>query len=260
MRSTHGNVSSANLERLESGKDFDESSGSFAACYRRARKARSDNLLRLSRVTHDPLSSAFAAIAIQRQIHPSFVSLTSLITAFGASATVISLANSHSTSWLPGLVAFVGWQLSYVLDCADGQVARATATVSDFGARLDLLIDIARDGSIVCALIAVITSRSEPPTVLLAACVSLWTLTLFVVAINRTGDVTVRPFDNTTRVAQIVRTTRDSGFLLPFIGGWLIVSPSTVLILVLGVSFVNASYLVALISRFTWLSIHTPNT
>jgi phosphatidylglycerophosphate synthase len=43
--------------------------------------------------------------------------------------------------WLEALALFVGLQLAYILDCADGVLARATGKTSSFGAMLDKLCD-----------------------------------------------------------------------------------------------------------------------
>jgi phosphatidylglycerophosphate synthase len=47
---------------------------------------------------------------------------------------------------------FVGLQLAYGLDCADGQVARATRTTSAGGAKLDLICDFLVQVSVLCVM------------------------------------------------------------------------------------------------------------
>ena len=58
-------------------------------------------------------------------------------------------------AWAVGLLALVGWQVAYALDCADGQLARVTGRTSAAGARLDVLCDVAAQIALVTALAAV---------------------------------------------------------------------------------------------------------
>jgi hypothetical protein len=80
----------------------------------------------------DPLGS-WAAVAIRFGIHPTIVTIANLGLALAASIFVITQADQLHPGWMPGLLALVLWQLSYILDCADGQVARATGKASLFG-------------------------------------------------------------------------------------------------------------------------------
>jgi phosphatidylglycerophosphate synthase len=203
---------------------------------------------------HDPLGSWAAAIAIRLGIHPSVVTLTGLVPAVTASVVVILTASHAEGVWLPGLLALVGWQLAYVLDCADGQVARATGKCSDSGARLDLLVDFTRESSIICALVAVIARWSDPPVVLLAVFSTLWLANLLVAVLARTND-TERQVAGRRGTNAVVGPVRDSGFLLPLVGGWLLISPRNVIIPVAAVTVMNAAFLLTGTARESWLSI-----
>ena len=75
----------------------------------------------------DPLGSWVAALAIRFHIHPTVVTTTGLGLAVIASTVVITQAQQLHPGWAPGLVAVLFWQLVYILDCADGQIARAAA-------------------------------------------------------------------------------------------------------------------------------------
>lgn len=50
------------------------------------------------------------------------------------------------------VIAFIMLQLAYAIDCADGQLARATSTKSAFGAWLDIAVDHARNVMITVAV------------------------------------------------------------------------------------------------------------
>jgi len=199
-----------------------------------------------------------AAVAIRLGIHPAAVSLANLVLALGASVAVIATAGQAQGFWFPGWVAFAGWQLAYVFDCADGQVARATGTRSDFGARLDVLVDFAVQSSIICALVTVMTRWSDPPVVLLAVSATLWFVNLFVGVLARTDGNVGHSFINRRGAIDVIKLARDTGFLLFLIGGWLLVSPRNVIIPVVAITVVNATFLLASIGREAWLSARRP--
>ena len=73
-----------------------------------------------------------------------------------------------SWAWPVGLLALLGWQFAYALDCADGQLARVTGQTSPAGARVDVLCDVAAQIALVAALAAVAEAQ-VPETPALAA-------------------------------------------------------------------------------------------
>ena len=83
------------------------------------------------------------------------------------SAAVVAAAHPVAAervpAWPVGLLALVGWQLAYALDCADGQLARVTGQTSPAGARVDVLCDVAAQIALVTALAAT-ASRPGPQT------------------------------------------------------------------------------------------------
>ncbi|MCA1703319.1 MAG: CDP-alcohol phosphatidyltransferase family protein [Actinobacteria bacterium] len=115
-------------------------SDSLGELYRVAREYRGNGELYTTRVS-DPLGSWVAAVAIRLHIHPTVVTLTDLGLAITASTVVITQADQLHPGWAPGLIALLFWQLVYILDCADGQIARATGKTSSFAARVDILVD-----------------------------------------------------------------------------------------------------------------------
>jgi len=115
--------------------------------YRRSRKERDD--FWTDRVSRPP-----AALLVwwvkDTALTPNQITFISLGVALGAAATFVAWPGRA------GLVAAgIGVQLSYVLDCADGQLARVRGTASAIGAQLDFLTDALKAP----ALLAAVTLR-----------------------------------------------------------------------------------------------------
>jgi phosphatidylglycerophosphate synthase len=85
------------------------------------------------------LGAVFAAAAFPAGISPNAVTLA------GFACMLLGCA----LYWNPEPVAWVAagiiWQIGFALDCADGQLARATGRTSKFGAWLDLACDHVRE-------------------------------------------------------------------------------------------------------------------
>ncbi|MGH3629445.1 MAG: CDP-alcohol phosphatidyltransferase family protein [Sciscionella sp.] len=203
----------------------------------------------------DPLGSWIAAIAIRFGIHPSIVTLADLFLALSAGTVVIAQVDHAHQLWLPGLVAFVLWQLAYVLDCADGQVARVTGKKSDFGARVDVLVDFLVQAAIICSLITVIARWSDAPVALLAACAALWPVNLLIGVLARTDGNIGHSFTRKAGIFAVVKLTRDTGFILFATGVWLLIAPRSVIFLVVAIAVFNAFFLLASIGREAYLSM-----
>ena len=85
--------------------------------------------------------ACFLAWAADRlSLHPNHVSIASGLT--GLAGFVYALLAPTEAFVVAVLILFAFAQLSYLLDLADGQLARVTGTASDFGAFLDLGIDV----------------------------------------------------------------------------------------------------------------------
>jgi phosphatidylglycerophosphate synthase len=224
-------------------------SADLVSCYRLARAHRSEGGL-FCRLISDPLGSWVAAVGIRRGIHPSVVTLSSLVLAITASAIVIAHADQAHGLWFPGLAALVGWQLAYVFDCADGQMARATGKQSEFGARLDVLVDFCSQASTICALVTVIAHSSGAPISLLAVSCTLWTVNLLVFSLARADGNLGHSFTSRRNgVVGVIKLIRDTGFLLFVIGWWLLISPSTIAFPVFAITLVNGLFILASIGR-----------
>jgi phosphatidylglycerophosphate synthase len=191
-----------------------------------------------------------AALAVSRRVHPSVITLASLVVGTGSSAAVIALAEDARSWALPGWLALVGWQLAYVLDCADGQVARATGRTSEAGARLDVLCDYAVHCSIVCALVAVVARWYPLPVALLALAAALWFVSTLTAVLKRSDSTTDHSFvRGRNAIAEMIRMAGDNGAVVFVVGGWLLVHPQTVVVPVAGLTLLNGCYLAAVLWR-----------
>ncbi|MDQ4093096.1 MAG: CDP-alcohol phosphatidyltransferase family protein [Actinomycetota bacterium] len=203
----------------------------------------------------DPFGSWIAAIAIRFRIQASILTLADLLFALSATAVVIAQVDQAHPWWLPGLIALVLWQLAYVLDCADGQVARATGKQSDFGARVDVLVDFLVHGAIICSLITVIARWSDPPAALLAACAALWPVNLLIGVLARTDRNIGHSFTQRGRIVTVIKLVRDTGFILFATGVWLLIAPRSIIFPVVAITAFNAFFLLASIGREAYFSM-----
>ena len=104
------------------------------------------------------LGAVFALVAQRLGLRPTALTITNLVLGLATSVTVVALAGPVAAgdvpAWVVGLLALVGWQVAYALDCADGQLARVTGQGSAAGARVDVLCDVAAQIALVAALAA----------------------------------------------------------------------------------------------------------
>ncbi len=84
-----------------------------------------------------PLGVRLAYLAYVLRLTPNFVSILSFLVGIAAAV----MAGLIEDVWYGGLVLLVGTQLAYILDCADGVLARGTGSTTAFGAILDKTLD-----------------------------------------------------------------------------------------------------------------------
>jgi phosphatidylglycerophosphate synthase len=113
-----------------SERDFDD----------RAANGKSENVftprfLQINKVFNRPAASLIVKALFRTKVSPNQVTVASFFIGL-AGAGCFSLA-SPRTFFIGGLLA----ELSSIVDCADGMLARARGTSNDFGAYLDLLLD-----------------------------------------------------------------------------------------------------------------------
>jgi phosphatidylglycerophosphate synthase len=90
---------------------------------------------------HRPLAAAFAALVVELPITPNQVTYSSLIVGLAGSVFLYRAAFLDAPAWnyaVAGLLLFA----SVILDCADGQLARAKGGGSRMGRILDGLVDM----------------------------------------------------------------------------------------------------------------------
>lgn len=104
-----------------------------AATYRETRKPRD---ILWNRFVARPLAALLLVPAAKTSITPNQVTLLSLVTFAGAMALMALGHGRHSL-----VCAVLVLELSYVLDCVDGQLARLKHLSSPVGAHLDFLMD-----------------------------------------------------------------------------------------------------------------------
>lgn len=229
-----------------------ESLGNF---YRLARAHRGGGELFTTRVS-DPLGSWVAAVAIRFHIHPTVVSITDLGLAIVASTVVITQADQLHTGWAPGLLALLFWQLAYILDCADGQIARATGKTSSFGARVDILVDFLVQITVISALMTVLAQRVNPPVALVVFGSIVWPLGILMFTLARNDGNKNHSLTRRGGVVAVIKLIRDNGVRILVVGLWLFFHPQSIVIPVAAICAVNAGLLVASIGREAYLSMH----
>jgi phosphatidylglycerophosphate synthase len=193
------------------------------------------------------LGARFAALAYRLGLRPSAVTLVNLGLGLGASALLVVLAPAAARGdlpgWLLGLVALLGWQVAYSLDCADGQLARVTGAASPAGARLDILCDVA----VQIALVAAIGSTAEAyrpstPAWLVALFAGTWMVNL-VTSVLATGANAASLVSSTSMPVQLVKLIRDYGAVTLFCGLVLTARPSGAVWLMAAFTVVNGGFL-----------------
>lgn len=234
-------------------------SESFGDLYRLARVHRGGGYLFTRRV-NDPLGSWVAAVAIRFDIHPTLVTITDLGLAIVASTFVITQADHLHSGWAPGLVALLLWQLTYILDCADGQIARATGKTSSFGARVDVLVDFLVYATVISALMTVLTQRVDPPVALIVFGAILWPVGILTFMLAKNDGNSGHSFTQRGGLVALVKLIGDNGFILLVLGMWLFFHPQSIVIPVATVCVVNACFLIASIGREAYLSMHVSSS
>jgi phosphatidylglycerophosphate synthase len=107
--------------------------GQIADVYRRTRKPKD---ILWNRFVARPLAAVLLVPLRATSITPNQITLLTLVV-FAAGATWLALG----AGWRGLVIAASIIELSYVLDCVDGQLARLKGTSSPVGAHLDFLMD-----------------------------------------------------------------------------------------------------------------------
>ena len=228
-----------------------------AECYSAATQARSSGSF-YSRTVSNRLGSVVGAVGMRLGIHPTYLTLVNLVLGIGGSVAVMAGRSPDRTA--PLLVAgVVLWQVAYIFDCADGQVARATGKTSSYGEFVDVFVDVAVQISVVAAVSSVMLSRHEIPALLVVLFVSAWSSNLNFVnnflgrLHNQASHSLIGEYSGL--VSVMVETLRDYGFVIFVLGAWLLASPSTLFIPMMVVTANNLVLLAGYIARAAYRSI-----
>ncbi|MEH0936804.1 CDP-alcohol phosphatidyltransferase family protein [Micromonospora psammae] len=198
------------------------------------------------------LGAAFALVAQRLGLRPTALTITNLVLGLATSVTVVALAGRVAAgdvpAWVVGLVALVGWQVAYALDCADGQLARVTGQGSAAGARIDVLCDVAAQIALVAALGATaVAQRPATPTWLVALFAGSWMVNL-VTSVMQSGPNAASMVTSTSLPVRLVKLVRDYGAVIFVAALVLMVAPALTFWVVVAFTIVNGGFLLASIA------------
>jgi phosphatidylglycerophosphate synthase len=200
-----------------------------------------------------PLSSLVTMAFLS--VHPTVLTLANL--AVGSAASLLAiLAVNAEPAWPIGLLVLAGWQVAYVLDCADGQIARATRKASVPGALVDMLSDVAMQSTVVAALCVAVAHDHDVPVALLSLFATTWMVGFVATALLRgTDEVAHRLLPARSPIVALLKLPRDYGFMSLMLGLAYGFARPLLLVLVLGILALNLVYLAGMIGREARLSL-----
>src|SRR3954471_3767704 len=206
-----------------------------ADAYRRTKKPRD---ILWNRFVARPLAAVLLVPLARTRVTPNQVTLATLVV-FVAGAAMMALCPGHGA--LVGAVAIL--ELSYVLDCVDGQLARWKGTSSPVGAHLDFLMDEIKAFVLVAAIAIRLWRPAQDPRWLLEGIAGLAvvacaiSLTTFVrrpeYAAATGAAVSHGTGDYGDRFAQAAPTRRSPLALLEALGRFVVHYPSHIWLIAL---------------------------
>ncbi|RRR96414.1 CDP-alcohol phosphatidyltransferase family protein [Glycomyces terrestris] len=192
----------------------------------------------------------FAYAAWRTGLKPTHLTLLNLVLGLGTSATVIAYipAAQDGAPWWPvALGALVLWHTAYMLDCADGQLARVTRTGSDAGARVDILADVAVQVSVVAAVVAVTSAYAPWVPAWCGGAYAAVNMTNLVTSVMAKEDASVSMVKSTNIIVRLIKLVRDYGFVIAAVALALL-RPELMAFVMLFFGTVNALFLLASIA------------
>jgi phosphatidylglycerophosphate synthase len=198
------------------------------------------------------LGAAVAVLANKRHLAPTVLTVANLGVGCAVSLVVIAaagpVADGRIWAWPIGLLALVGWQVAYALDCADGQLARVTGQTSAAGARVDVLCDVAVQIALVAALAATAQAQvPDTPAWLLAAFAGSWMVNL-VTSVMQSSPEAASMVTSRSLPVRVVKLVRDYGAVIAVAGLVLTVAPQWTVWLVSVFTLINSAFLAASIA------------
>ncbi|MGN9916571.1 CDP-alcohol phosphatidyltransferase family protein [Micromonospora palomenae] len=198
------------------------------------------------------LGAVFALVAQRLGLRPTALTIANLVLGLATSVAVVALADPVAAgdvpAWVVGLVALVGWQVAYSLDCADGQLARVTGQGSAAGARVDVLCDVAAQIALVAALAATaVAQRPETPTWLVAVFAGTWMVNL-VTSVMQAGPNAASMVTSTSLPVRLMKLVRDYGAVIFVAALVLMLAPALTYWVIIAFTIVNGGFLLASIA------------
>jgi phosphatidylglycerophosphate synthase len=198
------------------------------------------------------LGSRVALFAHKRRLAPTVLTVANLGLGCLVSAAVVAAAEPVAAgrvwAWPVGLLALIGWQLAYALDCADGQLARVTGQSSPAGGRVDVLCDVAAQIALVAALAATAAAQiPATPAWLLAAFAGTWMVNL-VTSVMQSGPQGASMVSSSSLPVRVVKLVRDYGAVITAAGIVLTVAPQWTIWVIGAFTLINGGFLGASIA------------
>jgi phosphatidylglycerophosphate synthase len=198
------------------------------------------------------IGAVFALVAQRLGLRPTVLTITNLVLGLATSLTVVASADrvaaGDTPAWVVGLVALVGWQVAYALDCADGQLARVTGQGSPAGARVDVLCDVAAQIALVTALGATaVAQRPTTPVWLVAVFAGTWMVNL-VTSVMQSGPNAASMVTSTSLPVRLIKLVRDYGAVIFGAALVLIFAPALTVWVIVAFTVVNGGFLLASIA------------
>ena len=193
-----------------------------------------------------------AVFAHRRGLHPTVLSVANLGLACLVSAVLVAaaepVAQERVWHWPVGLLALVGWQFAYALDCADGQLARVTGQASAAGGRVDVLCDVAAQVGLVAALAATASAQvPATPAWLLAAFAGTWMVNL-VTSVMQSGPQGASMITSRSLPVRMAKLIRDYGAVIAVAGAVLTIAPHWTIWVIALFTLINGGFLGASIA------------
>jgi phosphatidylglycerophosphate synthase len=205
-----------------------------------------------SELVSQRIGSWLALAAHRLGVSPSGLTLAGLATGLGASVawTVLVATARLEPTATPAVTAAAGtalalaWQLAYALDCADGQLARATGRSSAAGARLDILCDVAVQVALVTAVAATaVAAAPGTPAWLVAVFGATWMVNV-VTSVLAGAPGAASLVAGRSLPVRLVKLVRDYGAVIAVAGAVVALAPGATPALMAALSLVNGGFLV----------------
>ena len=198
------------------------------------------------------LGALVALGAYRLGLAPTVLTMANLLVGVATSIAVAALAGPmHDGRVAPlavGLGALVAWQLAYLFDCADGQLARVTDRTSAAGRRVDVLCDVAMQVSLVAAVATVARAyHPSSPAWLTAVFAGSWMVNLVTSEMQK-GEAAASLVTSRSLVVRLVKLIRDYGAIITVIALVIALWPAGTLWVMAAFAAVNVLFLLASIA------------